>query len=408
MNNELICVPCADRREQQIPIAVESICQECFTYATTEVLTLARTGGKPEVRERLEPFNSTLRDTALPKELGTIIDLAPVNTRESSWLLLSEGGQISRFDCETLEFVNLARSSLVPEPDQKTFDNRVAKRRLHASNNGEFAAVVNNYGRFGQVIDLRSGEVTLELDGGDYYPNTVPFSFAFADLNTSVIAIHRTAWNRLDLSDPATGKLLTERGPTSYTEGEKRPEHYLDYFHGALYVSPGSTRILDDGWVWAPVGGPVVWSLQSWLSENAWESEDGPSRTELCWRHYYWDNGMTWLDQTRIAIAGIGDDDADMIEGARIFDVTALHKTPGWFAEWDAAEITSFAGPTGLFFSDGVSLFTSGSSGLSRWDFIDGVRTGHLRDFQPTHHHRGSRELVQLKEGVLLRWNTDG
>jgi hypothetical protein len=35
-----------------------------------------------------------------------------------------------------------------------------------------------------------------------------------------------------------------------------------------------------------------------------------------------------------------------------------------------------------------------------------GSRTGYLGNFQPTHHHLGARELVQLADGVLLRWST--
>jgi len=147
----------------------------------------------------------------------------------------------------------------------------------------------------------------------------VPFSFAFADVNGRVIAIHRTAWNRLDFSDSATGKLLSVRGPTSYRSGQERPEHYLDYFHGALYVSPSGTHILDDGWVWHPVGSPTCWSLERWLTDNVWESEDGPTRKDVCAREYYWDHGMVWLDDTRVVVGGIGDDDIEIVAGARIF-----------------------------------------------------------------------------------------
>jgi len=112
------------------------------------------------------------------------------------------------------------------------------RRRLHVSRDGEFAAVVNDYGRHGQLVDLRSGNVTVELDGGDYDQDTVPFSFAFTNVGGRLVAIHRTAWNRLDISEPATGKLLTERGPTSYQHGEPRPEHYLDYFHRRTVSEP--------------------------------------------------------------------------------------------------------------------------------------------------------------------------
>src|SRR5262249_48924840 len=156
------------------------------------------------------------------------------------------------------------------------------------------------------------GKVTLALDGGDYHPETVPFSFAFALVRGRLVAIHRAAWNRLDLSDPYTGELLSVRNPTGYQRGENRPVHYLDYFHGALYVSPNGIRILDDGWVWHPVGIPGTWSLEQWLSENVWESEDGTSRKVICSRDYYWDHAMTWLDDQRVAIGGLGEDDAYM------------------------------------------------------------------------------------------------
>ena len=355
-----------------------------------------------------EPFNKILKSTLLPKELGPITDIAPVNrVPQSIWLALAADGGISRLNAETGEFAQLAQSSVPTEPDHEPFDGHALRQRLYASNNGEFAAVVNDYGRYGQVIDLRTGKVTMSIDGGNYFPRTVPLSFAFADAGESVVAIHRTDWNRLDFSDPTTGKLLSERGPTRYREGEEPPEHYLDYFHGALYVNPASTRIADDGWVWHPMGIPVVWSLESWFTDNDWESEDGPTRKDLCVRTYYWDKGLTWLDDNRIAIRGIGDDDDDIVEGTRVFDVTKPSEAgPRWQSSppWPA-EVNTIPGPAGKFFSNGTSLFSSSETGLERWSIEDGVRTGHLDGFQPTHHHRGARELVQLGDGVLVRWS---
>lgn len=271
---------------------------------------------------RPEPFNLIIKHSVLPKAVGTVIDIAPViGANRSLWMLLEEQGGIFRFDADTGEFEKVAHSTLEPEPVTDSLFPPV-RQRLHVSSRGEFVAVVNDYARYGQIIDTTSGEVTLSLDGGDCDPETVPLSFAFADHDSRVIAIHRTAWNRLDFSDPATGKLLSERGPTSYQYGEEQPENYLDYFHGALHVSPTSTQILDDGWVWHPVGEPVVWSLEQWFSENVWESESGPSKKAVCSRAYYWDKGMTWLDETRVAIGGLGDHDDEIIAGARVFDVT--------------------------------------------------------------------------------------
>lgn len=409
LDTELLCVPCAERREQGLAVEVANVCEECFDYATTEVCELVKTGGKPEIQIRSEPFNTTLKETSLPKELGTILDIAPVNySPDSIWLLLAEDGKIFRFDAETGDVAQVARSNMPSERNHKPWPGHTLKPRLHASSSGEFIAVVNDYGRYGQIIDVRSGEVTLSLDGGDYHHGTVPLSFAFAHLSTRVVAIHRTAWNRLDFSDPSSGKLLSERQHASYQTGEARPEHYLDYFHGALYVSPAATQIIDDGWIWHPLGVPTTWSLDRWFSDNVWESEDGPTKKDLCARDAYWDLGITWLDESRVAIAGIGDGDIEMIDGARVFDITAFGKPSGrWCPNWPhAREVIAFPGPSGKFFSDGTSLFASCESGLSRWCTEDGARTGQLQGFHPTHHHRGAGELVQLKEGVLLRWRT--
>lgn len=115
---------------------------------------------------------------------------------------------------------------------------------------------------------------------------------------------------------------------------------------------------------------------------------------------------MSWLDDTKVVIAGIGDDNAQMVEGARVFDVTAAGgASPGWHSDWEwALEVTAFAGPAGSFFTDGISLFSSNKEGLSRWCVEDGVLTGHLQHFEPTHHHRGAGELVQLTETVFTRF----
>jgi hypothetical protein len=403
----MLCIPCADKRKQGFHVDVAQICEECFDHLTSEIAYQEGVGGKPGIEVRPEPFNTTLKTRLLPNALGSVIDIAPINhSRESTWIVLADDGRIFRFNAETGEFAQVARSSVPAEPDHKPFADHALRQRLHVSNRGEFIAVVNDYGRHGQVIDVRTGKITLTVDGGKYHPETVPLSFAFADSDMRVVAIHRTEWNRLDFSDPATGKLLSERGPISYQQGKEQPEHHLDYFHGALYVNPPSTRILDDGWIWHPVGVPTAWSLDRWFSENPWESEDGPSRNQMCIRTYYWDNGMCWLDESRVVIAGIGDGDTDIIQGARVFDVTRSGK-PGPHArsDWNwALEVIAFPGPTGKFFSDGVSLFSSDEEGLSRWCIEDGARTGHLPQFHPTHHHRGAGELVQLTETVLERW----
>lgn len=159
-----------------------------------------------------------------------------------------DAGRIGRWDQRTGAYQHLATATVPGEPKSP---------HLHASADGAFAAVVNDYGRFGEVLDLTTGRATLALDGGDYNEETVPFSLAFARHGDATVVVHRTDWNRLDVSDARTGELLTARPSDA-------PEHKLDYFHGALYLSPGGSRILDDGWIWHPVGFPAVWSLDRW------------------------------------------------------------------------------------------------------------------------------------------------
>ena len=408
LTTQLICVACAEMLEKGQSVEVEPVCEECFDYAIYDVCDLVRAGGKPEIRVCDMPFDSRLKEFEIPKELGRIVDIAPVNKKSQPiWLMLTEGGNLFRVNTSGRDWARVGSAMPPSGSEREPLADDKLRKHLHASRGGEFAAVVNDYGRYGQVIDLRSGNVTLELDGGEYANQVVPFSFAFAELKGRVVAIHRTEWNRLDISDPSDGKLLTERACPA-NRREETPPHFLNYFHGALYVSPGNTRILDDGWVWHPVGVPFIWDLDPWLSENPWESEDGPTLHGICWRHYYWDHGMTWLDEEKVAIGGIGEIDLEMIDGALIFDVTQPAKEePRWRSGVTRRrQLIAFPGPTGKFFSNGKWLYSSDKTGLSRWDPQNGARTGHLDAFHPTHYHPGAGQLVQLTDSTLVQWST--
>jgi hypothetical protein len=408
MYSEFLCNSCSKDREKGISVEVKPICQTCFENAISEYLDLEGNRGKPGIRVRHETINCVLRDVALPENIGKIVDIAPVNCEsESIWFLLSENGDITRFNADTREWAHTASSDVPLEPDHKQWGGHDLKRKLHVSSDGKFAAVVNDYGRHGQLVDLKSGKITLNLEGDNYHSNTVPFSFAFVDVRGRTVAIHRTSWNRLDVTDPSSGKLLTERGPTKYVHADARPEHYLDFFHGALYASPSGTYIVDDGWVWHPVGVLAFWNIEKWISENVWESEDGPTKKHLCARDYHWGDAVVWINESIVAIGGLGDDDIDIVSGARIFNIALESNVGDRYRGNRAREVNEFAGPAGFFFSDGVSLFSSDENGLSRWDITDGSRTGQVPSFRPTHHHRGAREFVQLDNLTLRRWSVE-
>jgi hypothetical protein len=386
MASELVCHTCVQQRESGSSTTTAMVCQECFEYAISEVGDLDGVRGQPEVRTRDEPFETQLRITELPNDIGAITDVCPLTIEGNlHWLLLTQDGLLAQLDANDGASRLLTSVVLPSEPNHEPWCGRILKPRLHTSPSGQCAAIVNDYGRFGKIVELRSGRVTLELDGGDYHSETVPFSF--------------------DMSDPLTGNLLTRRNPTSYQKGQNRPEHYLDYFHGAIHVSPTSARIADDGWAWHPCGMPTTWSLEEWASHNVWESEDGPTRGAICYRDYYWDHGMTWLGDNVLAVGGLGEDDVAMIDGARIFEIvpSAGSAAGAPVSRSSPHEIRAFAGPAGSFFSDGQYLFSSDQNGLSRWDVSDGSRTGHLPGFKPTHFHRSAREFAQVVDGTLVR-----
>jgi hypothetical protein len=312
-----------------------------------------------------------LTTVPLPAGAGAVADLAPVGG--SRWLVLGRDGRVGRWDPWSGNYVDLIDSTV---PDAGTL-------RLHADPGGRFAAVVQDRGRTGAVLDVDAGRVTMRLDGGDYHPHTVPFSLTFADHDGRTVVVHRTDWNRLDVSDAATGELLTARPTPEYPEDGPAPAHYLDYFHGRLHLSPDGRWLLDDGWVWHPLGVPAVWSLADWLGGNPYESEDGPS---LAWAPMQdsWDVGMTWIDDGRFAVAW-----AD--GGVRVFDTTGT-------------ELIAIPGAGGRLFSDGRVLLAADDDGLTAWDPENGERLWAEPGFAPTHQHRPGAILLELAAGHARTW----
>src|SRR5713226_9079789 len=90
-------------------------------------------------------------------------------------------------------------------------------------------------------------------------------------------------------------------------------------------------------------------------------------------------------------------------DGARLFAVDEI--VPSARTSWRSPrEVATFAGPCGLFFSDGQRLFSSAEDGLSVWDVNDGARIGRIDGFRPTRQHPASRELVEVSGSALHRW----
>lgn len=279
-----------------------------------------------------------------------------------------------------------------------------AAAMLRVSRDARFAAVANRHGRYGRVFDLERGLVTLEMDRGDYFFDVSTFSMAFFELEGRTRLVHATNWNRLDVSDPATGELLTPRGPTAYSDREERPEHYLDYFHAGLSVSPDGRWVVDDGWHWHPLGTVRAWSLADWLGGNVWESEDGPSVRELCARDSLWDCALCWLGDRTVAVWGFGDDEMEMEPGVRIFDVTSgeeIRRFPGPdvapFRVWPPG-----SGTVGRLAFDRFLFAISPENGTGVWDVGTSERIHFEPGFAPLLRHPLDGSFLTPGEGAAV------
>jgi hypothetical protein len=294
-----------------------------------------------------------------------------------TWIALTVEGDLLGINLTTHTVTHLMHL-----PDSKLDLNQ--RISLHVAPRGEFAAIVNTRGQHGIVLSLSMGEITMQLARDTSHIEHSRFPIAFFEIDDRLLLVHGTRWNRLDISDPRTGELVSTRPSPPYKRGQPYSEHYLDYFHGGLSVSPGQEWIADNGWVWHPEGHVIIWNLRHWIRENVWESEDGPSRKTLCQRHYYWDGPLCWIDSHTLAVWGYGDDEEWLIPAVRLFNVTSGEELP-WFA-----------GPEGPLIFDEYLFSLSQQHGVSIWDVTTGERVLLDNDFRPTHYHRGAKQFLCL------------
>ena len=384
-----LCYDCLKAVNKGEPVVVEPISpeevkhigSEGFLEGITGAPSIIEASGSPlcpieELRIEDGPVLRTM--AAMPD--GTWLALNGENSLEC--IAPSDTGTFSR---RVVTHIDL------PDEPNESWNGRNLTPRIVPDPTGRFAAVVNDYGRYGLVIDLSNDCIAMRLNGGDYHPETVPQSVCFVLHRGKPILLHRTQWNRLDASDPETGTLLTEREFPPSSDDKKFPEHYLDYFHGGLYPSPSGTMILNDGWVWHPFGVTTLFDSSEWLDGNAWETED--KLTRLISRED-WDTGFTWIDDKTIALEHLF---APAHTGAGL----------GLLIDIATKETTPIAGPRGHFFSDGRRLFSADSEGLSVWDVQAGTCIGFIPDFKPTLQHPWTKQLAELDGNLLRTWRYD-
>lgn len=387
----IVCAGCA-ADERSRATALRAVCANCFERVVADNYWDS-VAGAPGIAQRATSLRFQHQDVALPEGCPSPLRaIAPLDASPSSqWVALGADMRLVLLDLDHGSAQPLATLPAAPL-------DSAAPLAIHLSPDGRFAAVVNTFGQHGLVVDLATGAPTMTLERGDYHIDFCQFSVAFCTHEDRPLLIHATDWNRLDLSDPRTGALLTPRGPTSYRRGEPRPEHHLNYFHCGLSASPGQEWVVDNGWVWHPWGIVRSWSLSRWISLNPWESEDGSSLRALCGRNYLWDAPLCWIDATTLAVWGEGRDDEQMLPAVLLFDVVS------------GAQVGGFAGPDvaphsvwppskarrGWMTFDRWLFAVSPQHGTGVWDVATGERLHHDPACTPIAYHRGAKQFLTV------------
>lgn len=387
-------------------IAYNLICQHCKYVLETlpaqlrrptleQFMALDANGegavGQPQIRQRPSDLHFVHQVIKLKTPLpAPLLDIQPVG--ETAWLALLRSGELVEIDLSAGSTRSMMRLATVDL-------DLPASCALHVSPDGRFAAVVNNRELNGVVLDLHEQRLAMLLMRGLYgHAIHSNFSIGFFEMDGKPHLIHATDWNRLDITDLTTGDLITSRPNVPRTRSPKVPEHYLDYFHGRLALSPDTTWIADYGWMWAPVGEIRVWNLKHWLQHNVWESEDGVSLHRLAYRHYFWDGPLCWLDDYTLAVWGFGEDDEWLIPAVQVFDVMT-GKRLRWFA----------GVRKGLLVFDRY-LFAADNDGIDVWDAATGERLLSDPQSAPRWYHPRARRFLNVLEGESFRvsWLQEG
>jgi hypothetical protein len=253
------------------------------------------------------------------------------------------------------------------------------------------------YGSYGAVIDLATGMTKMTFGRGWNDVGICKFPVAFCTAcDGSPLLVHSSAWNRLDISDANSGRLLTERTPIPWSANGPAREHDLNFFHCQLLISPDQTWIAEDGLCYPykqgkdATGIPRIWNLQKWLHENVFESEDGSSIRTVGSRYELWDSPMCWINDQTLAVYGVdieqlgGGNDPLVIDGVSILDAVA------------GKEISCFPGPIigQQLHYDQVLIAFGAEAGTSVWDVKTGNRLWHDTALKPAAYHAGARQFV--------------
>jgi hypothetical protein len=213
--------------------------------------------GTPELRENRVDFVESSRKVSI-KGLDSkkVLCALPIeNIREHLWALCTSS---------TLYLVDFDRAKICSEFSIAELGfSDLTQIQLRVSRDARYLAVAGLFELSGCVYNRITGLASMIFERDKYHHDVTPFPFAFFEHEGKQLFIYATAWNKLDVFDPENGQILTSRELSECYPNESYPEHYLDYFHGRLLVSPDQQTVVDDGWVWAPVGRVSAWCQET-------------------------------------------------------------------------------------------------------------------------------------------------
>jgi len=302
-----------------------------------------------------------LKETTVLASLG-----CPINSKHI--YIFTDHSEIVRLNIDSGEH------DLIATLDANEFPV-TAKFHLYCSQDGRFLALTCRRRSThelsplckGIVIRQADGETVMALSAGDYHTEQAPLPLCFLEYEGRTLLVHATDWNRLDITDMDSGKIITERNfEDSPGRDEDNDDLYTEWY-GLLKPSPNNSRMATIGWVWHPIGIALSFDLKAWLNGSTWESDCSPRMRDYAIWDYYWDSPFCWVDDQKLCIWGVSDGEFgdDPKNEAAIFDAESGDK------------LLSIPGPTcDTFFCDeylfsGLQVGEERQMGLTIWSLKD-------------------------------------
>lgn len=324
-----------------------------------------------------------------------ILDIQPIINKSNTYLVITGLGSIFELNTllESIEHIYSMKNTEI------NFQEKVS---LVISPNNRLISVFNSRGRNGTIIDLSMKKELMRFSRDDYHYDQTDFPIAFIEFNKRTLLVHGTKWNRLDISDPLTGELLTSRVDPELKIVNNEPissEHYLDYFHGQLSVSPNNNWLIDNGWEWHPLGSVTSWNINEWIINNVWESEDGKSKKSLWWGKYDWNEPVCWISETEIGIVGrfdydlVDEDDIHNYTSDLLFRIIDVR---------DGRELKRFNIDDGNLFFDEYLYCSSQDRGFKIYDIITGNEIYNENSINTKVYHSMSKEFLSIENNEII------